>query len=448
MNQAELTRADLNLIRDDVAQPASSLRMRRADRNQLLMVWGAVIVAFGLVMAGGAQAAGFWYFMVSVAAAALRPSLGLALILAGVPLTHNVSPGGGNLSIAEVALLVMGTAAMFTGRARVGKLIMPIAAYLIICLLSSALSYHGQAAVMSWLQMVIYFIFTLLAFTAFGRNSNAVVLALTAMCGTSFMLAIGQIAQGGGGGFVFNIHKNSIGATMAASLVVAVELWFRAGFSKDRRRIKIWLGVIAVLALATLLSLSRGAWGSAVIGIFIVIAIRGRWGLILKFSAVMIPVAIIGLLLLPESSREYIASSVDTESHSFGTRADNIEVAKYYFEQNKLLGSGLGLRKTYDATNIVWLTLAETGVIGLLAFAWVKFAAVKLAWTNRRKLDPRSPAFSILALSAALLIGRLGHGMVDHYWSRGAITVAWSMVGAMMMLHYQLRSKQLNEAVK
>jgi len=28
-----------------------------------------------------------------------------------------------------------------------------------------------------------------------------------------------------------------------------------------------------------------------------------------------------------------------------------------------------------------------------------------------------------------LVLGKLVHGMVDHYWSRGAIMIAWASVG-------------------
>jgi F0F1-type ATP synthase assembly protein I len=41
-----------------------------------------------------------------------------------------------------------------------------------------------------------------------------------------------------------------------------------------------------------------------------------------------------------------------------------------------------------------------------------------------------SPATrSLIAIAAALLWGRFVHGLVDHYWSRGAISIAWVALG-------------------
>ena len=42
---------------------------------------------------------------------------------------------------------------------------------------------------------------------------------------------------------------------------------------------------------------------------------------------------------------------------------------------------------------------------------------------------------SALVLAVALTIGRLAHGMVDHYWSRGPVTVAWAAVGMATLVH-------------
>jgi hypothetical protein len=34
-----------------------------------------------------------------------------------------------------------------------------------------------------------------------------------------------------------------------------------------------------------------------------------------------------------------------------------------------------------------------------------------------------------VALAGGLVLGKLAHGLVDHYWSRGALMIAWAMVG-------------------
>jgi Na+/serine symporter len=82
-----------------------------------------------------------------------------------------------------------------------------------------------------------------------------------------------------------------------------------------------------------------------------------------------------------------------------------------------------------DATNLFWVTLAETGIIGLATFALLHAAIVGLVLRVRARVKPGHPWFSIVALSTALVFGRMTHGMVDHYWTRGSLMVAWASVG-------------------
>jgi len=409
----------------------------KSDLSQVLFVWVAVLVAFLLIQAGANSVAGLWYLVLTIGVVLVKPTLGLAMVFAGVPITHNVSPVGVNLSLAEIALSVVMVRALIGGKVKLMPVILPIALYLLICMLSSAITYRGRDAVVSWLQMVNFFIFTLIAFSVYGRNIKAVVLALTAIVGTSCVLSILLVLQGGGG-YLYGIHKNSIGATTATSLVIAVEMWFRATAGNEKKRKRLWLVLIMILSLGLFFTLSRGAWGSAVIGVLILTAVRGRWTLLLRFSAVLLPIAITGFFFLGEGTQEYIAGSVDTETHSFEMRRVNAEVAWSYFQQNPVFGQGLGIRKQQDATNIILFTMAETGVIGLAAFLMIHVVALWLAFKYRPRIDVRSSAFSILGLAIALMFGRLAHGMVDHYWSRGALTVVWSMVGALLAVTAQI----------
>ena len=428
MNQAQI---DLHRERIPRMPAFNSQLITKSDRYQLLFVWGAIFLSFMLVQVGAASVSGIWYLFASVMVVIARPSLGLAMILGGIPIVYNVSPIGVNMSIAEVALVVVGTRALITGRAKVMPVILPILLYLFICMLSSAMEYRGKAAITSWLQMFNYFIVTMVAFSVYGRNTKAIVLAMTALVGTSCFMGISLMAQGGGG-YVYAIHKNSVGATTATSLVIAVEMWFRATMANDRKRKRIWMLLMVVLAASLFFSLSRGAWGAAVIGVLILTAMRQRWQLLIRLCAVLIPLALIGYFLLPEDMQSYVSSSTDTESHSFEMRRENAAVAWEHINRNPLFGTGLGLRKQQDATNIILFTAAETGIIGLLAFLLIHVVTATTVLKFRPRIDLRDPAFSVLGLSVALLFGRLAHGMVDHYWSRGAVTAVWCMVGAML----------------
>ena len=66
-------------------------------------------------------------------------------------------------------------------------------------------------------------------------------------------------------------------------------------------------------------------------------------------------------------------------------------------------------------------------------FLAVQVTIVFMVIRLRRVVGPDDPRFTFVVLAGALILGRLAHGMVDHYWSRGAIMVAWATVG--MLVH-------------
>jgi hypothetical protein len=47
----------------------------------------------------------------------------------------------------------------------------------------------------------------------------------------------------------------------------------------------------------------------------------------------------------------------------------------------------------------------------------------------------------LLALGAALVVSRLAHGLVDHYWSRGAIMIAWAAAGMATFAFWEVKRR-------
>jgi O-antigen ligase len=107
----------------------------------------------------------------------------------------------------------------------------------------------------------------------------------------------------------------------------------------------------------------------------------------------------------------------------------SMDFAKSQYESSPLLGVGVGLRKEYDATNVFMLTLAETGLVGMAAFLYLHIAMALMVWKARRFARRDDVLFTALALGGALVLSKFIHGMVDHYWSRGALMIAWASAG-------------------
>src|SRR5205814_1653054 len=104
---------------------------------------------------------------------------------------------------------------------------------------------------------------------------------------------------------------------------------------------------------------------------------------------------------------------------NIAARYTTIEQARQTFYQNPVFGVGVSLRKELDATNIFWVTLAETGVPGLMAFGFVHFALLRMIRRSQKALKQADPRFSLLVVGGAMVMRQLAQGVVDHYWSRG-----------------------------
>jgi hypothetical protein len=141
-----------------------------------------------------------------------------------------------------------------------------------------------------------------------------------------------------------------------------------------------------------------------------------------------VPLLCVCWYFLPDKSKDY-TTGLSAKNENIQMRYNSVEYAKAHFDESPLLGVGVGLRKEYDATNLLWLMLAETGVPGALTFIWLQAAVWKMTYWAQKRIDKKDPLYSPVAIGGALMAGRFIHGMVDHYWSRGAISVAWAGAG-------------------
>jgi O-antigen ligase len=185
---------------------------------------------------------------------------------------------------------------------------------------------------------------------------------------------------------------------------------------------------LAILVAGLFFTLSRGGWIGAVAGIGLILAMRRQFKLLVKATFVMVPLIAICWQLLPEQSRQY-STGVTADNYNIKMRYNSVAFADACFETDPFLGVGVGLRKEYDATNLFWLTLAETGVPGMLTFFGLQVVFLRMVWKTQKQLSRREPLYSAVAIGGALVFGGLIHGMVDHYWSRGAISIAWAGAG-------------------
>jgi len=417
-----------------------------ASQGGRLPAFAGRSVALGLVALAAAALTGLALHQLVLAAAVLYvagfwllasryPGAGLMLIFATAPFQNDLSGGGGaKFSIAEVNLLLTLPLLYVRGvvqkqRPRVGPVLVPVLLYFAVCLFSSLLHWQGQTALLSLFQMVLYFIVAVGVFCAFPLDPRQYWPAFNALVFVGVFLSVAGMATGY---WFIGLNKNGIASSLACCFLVGVELLLSSP-SRGRRQV---LGVaLVVIAAGLLFSLSRGAWLGTAAGVVFIFALRRRLGLLLRISLALLPLLIVFWLALPQASRDY-AMGFGQDHYNIKLRYQSIDLAETIFYQSPIYGMGVGLRKDYDATNILLMTLAETGILGAAALLLIHFAYFRMIWQAQKRVARSEALFSLLCIGGALVLDKFVHGMVDHYWSRGAIMAAWASAGMATRAYY------------
>lgn len=206
------------------------------------------------------------------------------------------------------------------------------------------------------------------------------------------------------------------------------------------RRWQVW-GLFGLIALALLLTFSRGAMAGLMVGLFFVLVVRYR-----RWLPGLILVGIVGvglIFILPENTPivgDYVSRAVaGLEGEDLATQMrvgeyrDAIELIRRY----PLFGVGFAGSPDLDlylGVAMVYLTIGQQmGVLGLLAFVAVIGTTFAYAFVHRHSFKQdarRDPTW--LGLHAAV-VGGLTAGIFDHYLFNidfhHAVTIFWLLVG-------------------
>jgi hypothetical protein len=379
------------------------------------------------------------YFMVAYS----QPSVALMVIFISAPFPHNIAPGAlpVNFSMSEFTLALCCVAlaikqAQGFRPMRFGPLLWPTVIYLAVCAVSGVFYFHGNATIKSYLQMMVYMFGAVIVFSSMVDYKHQLLPALYALLAVGCFQAIGTIH---GGMYAMGMHKNAIGASLGGIFVVAFELWFQA---TDKRARWILTPVLLFIGAGLMMSLSRGAWFGTGCGCVTILALRRQWKAMIKITLIGLPVVALCYLSWSAGVQEYAFNLEPGGHNSVQERYENARQFWNHFEKNPLIGAGTGMRKLIDATNIVLSTLAETGVLGLVTFAGIFVVFFRMVWWTHKRVSLDDPLFSLLAVGAGLMVARLGHGMFDHYWSRGALTAAWAAAGMATLAYLNVKARQ------
>jgi len=347
------------------------------------------------------------------------------LLLATALFPYSVSGSGVNIATGDIDMLILVLALLLVPnfpngqRIRFPSLLIAVMIYFGVCLFSNSFNGIDATTVLCVVQMMLYLVLAIIIIPPYARAIRARwIFAGMVACGV--VLASACIINRSA--YVLGLHKNALGAALNFAILAAVELYM----SVPSRR-KLLTACLAISTAGLLFSVSRGAWLGTAVGLVVLFIYRGRFKLMFKVLALLIPVIAITWIAMPKDYKEY-ATDLSSDSNSNKARFESIAFARSNFERNPLFGVGVGLRKQYDATNVIMSTLAETGIVGLAAFLFIHVVFYWTTWRARPKLSPADPASSFLYLGPPLITAAFVHGCVDHYWNRG-LTLPWAAAG-------------------
>jgi hypothetical protein len=360
-------------------------------------------------------------------------------IIAVTPFVQDL--GGGlpvKFSLAEIHLLlafvVYVVKGVLTRSIRfIGPLTMPVTIYLAVLTWTSLRSGMEQDDIRALVQTFVTCGVTVVVFANMVPDAESMVRSFIWLPIFSLPIAVLEIATGSFN--VFGLHKNSIGGSLAAGVLVLANLWYSQVDFRGKRYL-VW--ILLVLGGGLLVSLSRGAWIGTIVGLTVSGLLWGRITLVFRTLMVAIPVLLVLWFLLPSEKREY-ATGFQADRYNIKMRMKTQENLKEIITTEPVFG----VRKQVDATNFVLVTLAESGAVGLVAIMFVFATIFRVGWTVCRS-DNKANFILCGALAAGLLACKIGHGMVDHFWGRGNGTVAWASIGLMLAADKQRSVRRRN----
>jgi hypothetical protein len=373
-------------------------------------------------------ALGMAYIVMFLVFAARLPRVALALCFGLGPIQRSVSGLPVHITIADLNLVL--TFSVFClkefahGRAlRWGPMGIFCLLYLIICFISSVADWRGPGTAVSYVQMIPYLVCAVILFASYGDSLEDLRPAFNLLMVVGLFFSLSVIAAFSP--WIYGMHKNGMGSSLACIAVMEIELWLA---TSDPSKKRLYFFCLGTTVLALLITLSRGAWLGAFAGFATILILRRDTKTLLKSCVTLIPLIALTWFMLPAEDKIF-ATGFEVGRNNIALRLDFIDKAWTIFKEEPILGAGVGLRKEMDALNVVMMALAETGVSGLIAFGLIHVALIRMAGRANDKLRVTSWTFSCLAIGTALMMTKLVHAFVDHYWSRGCITIAWAGAG-------------------
>lgn len=406
-------------------------------------VGAAALLAAASVRLGMAAVAAAGLILLAVALPSRRAGA-TVLLLPLCLLPHGVQVAGLWVSASDVLVVLLGVV-LIVERARapqdtrlLGALTFPAVAFVAWTMASAVWAPDVTGPVVEAVQRLVFVVLGMGLVVALPRDGGHMRRMLLAFVGGSAVLGAVTVATAITEGRFFAVyaagmHKNAIGYLLSFGLVVAIALvvaW------PGQERAARWVRPAGALILAGLvLSGSRGAWVGAVAALALMLALRRPHLAPLAGLTGVVAVALLFLVMPPDLVADRVGfdtphSTADVRAQTWRGGIDTIASAPF-------LGIGAGHFTTpvqrqgtqVDPNNLLLLTWAETGVIGLLLLLVLIGGALTLAWRQARSLAQRGNAMVASLAGIGMLVAGVGHALFDMFWTRGIALATFMGIG-------------------
>jgi hypothetical protein len=443
------------MLMDDGRYPTGTAARFNAPRQPLAATAPTVrrawwVIPLLVVSVAGLLAATEWTLMAATlfgCAAALLGNVSTSMVALFVLMPFQQSVLGEssalNLSavdfIAFALMLRLVVTIPARGSARVGPPAVFMLLFFAVNILSSALHWDGMASAVSLARMFVATVGALMVFANLQTSpqlmDNCMTAYLWAILGLSVCTVVAFVTGGVEGSmYTLGMNKNGLGPTFGCGIMIALGWLMTDPTLRVAHRKRRWLMLcLAAATVGIILSLSRGAWIATAAGLLCLLVSTRNMRVIVSSLAVMVPVTLLAWFILPQDAVNY-ASDISLTSTTIVYRLQNIDYVMRVFWSEPIFGVGVGLRKYVEPHNVLVLTLAETGVVGLAAFVMVVGSAL---YTFRKAArvcwqDPRGRR--VVMVGAAVFVVSIVHGCMDVYWRRGVGYMGWAFVGMAVSL--------------
>jgi O-antigen ligase len=202
-----------------------------------------------------------------------------------------------------------------------------------------------------------------------------------------------------------------------------------------------WGGAVFVVigTIITALSFSRGGYLALAAVVFGAVLMNRHWLPLLGAALI----GLVGLALIPPIRQRILIQTQDVYGNTIQSRIDLWTAAVKLIEHRPLFGAGLSgfqhMAAPYythlhteanfiDPHNIVLNFWVETGLLGLIAFAWLTVVAVQVSWRGWRQGSAGWRAFHLGVLLAMVAV--VVHGLVDVPYFKNDLSLEfWTLIG-------------------